>query len=123
MTKRLLIVDDDPDLQAVIQIALEKFAGWQVTIAASGPEALSKAEQEPLDAILLDISMPGMDGFTVFEQLQANPITQGIPVILLTAKVTTSDRRRFEEMQIAGVITKPFNPVMLQSQVANFLGW
>jgi CheY-like chemotaxis protein len=67
--------------------------------------------------------MPDMDGFQVFQQLQSDPLTRSIPVILLTAKALPSDRRRFAEMGVAGVITKPFDPVMVRQQVSKFLGW
>ncbi|MDX2232725.1 MAG: response regulator [Leptolyngbyaceae cyanobacterium bins.349] len=124
MTKRVLLIDDDPDIRAVARIALEKFALWQVITAASGAEGLAQAQQaESLDGILLDVSMPDMDGFSVFERLQANPMTQAIPVVLLTAKVLPSDRRRFAELGVAGVVTKPFNPVTLGNQIATLLEW
>lgn len=123
MSKQVLLIDDDPDIRTVAQVALEKFACWQVIVAASGVEGVSQAQSNSLDGILLDVSMPDMDGFSVFEQLQANPATRAIPVVLLTAKVLPSDLRRFSEMGVAGVITKPFNPVTVCDQIADLLGW
>ena len=123
MTKRLLIVDDEQDIRNVVQISLEEFADWEVLTAASGEEGLQKARAEKWDAILLDVSMPGMDGTHVFMMLQADPVTQSIPVVLLTAKVLPKDRQRFSEMGVAGVITKPFNPVTIWQEVAEVLGW
>jgi CheY-like chemotaxis protein len=73
--------------------------------------------------MLLDISMPDMDGFQVFEQLRSHPTTQSIPVILLTAKVQPSDRRRFTSMAIAGMITKPFASETIAADIANILSW
>jgi CheY-like chemotaxis protein len=123
MSKRVLIVDDEQDIREVVQISLEEFAGWTTNTAQSGQEGLLKAKDELWDAILLDVSMPDMDGFDVFEQLQADPATRSIPVVLLTAKVLPSDRRRFAEMGIAGVIMKPFDPVTVWQQLAEILGW
>jgi len=123
MTKRVLLIDDDPDIRTVAKIALEKFAHWQVVVAGSGAEGIVKAQAGPLDGILLDVSMPDMDGFSVFEQLQANTATCAIPVVLLTAKVLPSDRNRFAEMGVAGVISKPFNPVTICDQIATLLNW
>jgi CheY-like chemotaxis protein len=123
MSKHVLLIDDDPDIRAVARVAMEKFACWRVIVAASGGEGVSQAQSHSLDGILLDVSMPDMDGFAVFEQLQAHPTTCTIPVVLLTAKVLPSDRRRFAEMGIAGVITKPFNPVTVCDQIADLLGW
>lgn len=123
MKKRLLIIDDEQDIRDVIQVSLQEFAGWQVVTAESGKDGLLKVKTASWDAILLDVSMPDMDGFCVFEQLQSDPSTRSIPVVLLTAKVLPSDRRRFAEMGVAGVITKPFNPVTIWKQVAQVLGW
>lgn len=123
MTKRILVVDDDPDIRDVAQLALRKFARWEVTAAPSGQEGLNLAKSASPDAILLDVSMPDMDGISVFEKLQSDPATQPIPVVLLTAKVLPSDRQRFAALGVAGVITKPFDPVTLSTQVAKLLGW
>lgn len=123
MTKRILVVDDDQDIRDVAQLALRKFAPWEVVTAASGQEGLNLAKAAPPDAILLDVSMPDMDGISVFEQLRSDPITQSIPVVLLTAKVLPSDRQRFAALGVAGVITKPFDPVMLPTQITKLLGW
>jgi CheY-like chemotaxis protein len=80
-------------------------------------------QQERVSAILLDVSMPGMDGFAVYERLQADPNTQAIPVILLTAKVLPSDRAKFAQMGVVGVISKPIEPLTLTAEVAEILGW
>jgi CheY-like chemotaxis protein len=103
---------------------LESFKGWQVRVANSGKEGLKIIEAviKP-DAILLDVMMPEMDGITVFSHLQQNPNTQNIPVILLTAKVQTSDRTRFAQLGVAGVITKPFEPLKIANQIAELLKW
>lgn len=123
MTKRILIVDDDQDICRILQISLEKFAGWTTITAASGKEGLLQAQTECLDAILLDVLMPDMDGFQFFTQMQADVTTRSIPIILLTAKTLPSDRQRFAQMAVAGVITKPFNPMTIWTQVAAILGW
>ncbi|BAZ65617.1 MAG: response regulator [Pelatocladus maniniholoensis HA4357-MV3] len=124
MNKRILVVDDEKDIRRVVQISLENFAGWKAVLAESGEEGLLKVKtNKPIDAILLDVSMPEMDGFQVFDCLRSNVATQSIPVILLTAKVLPSDRQRFAKMGVAGVITKPFDPMSVWKQVAEILGW
>ncbi|OKH37923.1 two-component system response regulator [[Phormidium ambiguum] IAM M-71] len=123
MTKWILVVDDDDEIREVVQASLEEFGGWQTITAASGHEALQIAKTDVLDAILLDISMPGMDGFEVCSALQAEPRTQNIPVIVLTAKALLSDRQQFLDLDIAGVIIKPFDPINIWRQVAQILGW
>lgn len=122
-TKRILVVDDEDAVQEVIQSCLEELAGWQVAIAGSGQEGLKMAEHYRPDAILLDVSMPDMDGVETFQQLQRNSLTQNIPVILLTAKVQPTDWAQFAELDTAGVISKPFDPMTLVEQIADALGW
>ncbi|RZM79414.1 response regulator [Leptolyngbya iicbica] len=123
MTKRILIVDDEADICQVVQASLEEFGGWQTFLAHSGAEGLTVAQAKRPDAILLDVSMPVMDGFQMFEHLRENPDLQDIPVILLTSKVLARDRKRFADLSIAGVITKPFNPLTIWQQVASLLSW
>lgn len=123
MTKRILVVDDEDSLRDLACTCLEDLGGWQVIAAASGQEALLKAASNLLDAIILDVSMPEMDGFQCYQELKENPVTQTIPVILLTAKVLPDDRTRFAQMDLAGVITKPFDPMLICGQVAELLSW
>jgi CheY-like chemotaxis protein len=123
MTKCILVVDDEDALRELATMCLEDLGGWQVVAAASGAAGLQQAATQPVDAILLDVSMPDMDGFECYEKLKANPVTQAIPIILLTAKVLPSDRTRFAQMAIAGVVTKPFDPTQICQQIAHFLNW
>jgi CheY-like chemotaxis protein len=123
MTKRILIVDDEEDICQVVQASLEEFGGWQTMLAHSGEGGLEAARTECPDAILLDVSMPDMDGLQVFKGLQSDPVTQEIPVILLTSKVLARDRQQFADLDVAGLITKPFNPLVIWQQVADLLKW
>lgn len=121
--KRILVIDNEKYIQEVAQICLETVTNWQVLTASSGREGLEIAEIQQPDAILLDVMMPDMDGLTTFEKLQSHPATKHIPVLLLTAKVQASDRRRYAKLGIKATIAKPFNPLQLASQVAQALGW
>ena len=123
MSKRILVIDDEADIRDVVCLSLEEFGGWDTESAGSGGEGLAKAQAAPWDCILLDVSMPEMDGLAVYDQLQADRKTQPIPVILLTAKVLTGDRDRFTSWGVAGVIAKPFDPLTIWQQVAQILGW
>ncbi|HLO89517.1 MAG TPA: response regulator [Nostocaceae cyanobacterium] len=122
-TKRILVVDNEQYIQEVAKVCLETVAGWEVSTASSGKEGIVQAEKYQPDAILLDVMMPDMDGLTAFEHLQANPHTKEIPVILLTAKIQATDRRRYAQLGIKTAIAKPFNPLELAGQVAAALGW
>ncbi|QFS48408.1 response regulator [Nostoc sphaeroides] len=122
-TKQILVVDNEQYIQEVAKICLETVAGWKVETASSGEEGIIKAGTYQPDTILLDVMMPDMDGIATFEKLQANPLTKAIPVILLTAKIQASDRRRYNQMGIISAIAKPFNPLELATEVAIALGW
>lgn len=121
--KKILVVDNEEYIQEVAKMCLELVAGWQVVTAGSGQEGIQKAELEQPDAILLDVMMPDMDGVTTFQKLQANPLTQPIPVLLLTAKIQAADRQRYAELGVKDAIAKPFDPLTLASQIASILKW
>jgi CheY-like chemotaxis protein len=123
MTKQILLIDDEYDIRAVVQLTLKTVGGWEVVTASSGNEGLIKAAAEQPDVILLDVMMPEMDGIETFRALQANPATRSIPVILMTAKVQPSEQRRFAELDVAGIITKPFKAMKLPEQIYTILGW
>lgn len=123
MTKRILIIDDDPDILAVAQLALETIGGWDITTALSGKEGIEKARKEHPDAILLDVMMPEMDGISTFQILQSSSETGSIPVILMTAKVQPADQQRFATLGVAATIIKPFKAMHLSAQIAELLGW
>ena len=91
--------------------------------ASSGNEGLLQSQTQQPDAILLDVSMPDIDGLATFAKLQENPTTQSIPVILLTAKIQPADQAEFAQLGVTGLISKPFDPLTLASQVAEVLGW
>jgi CheY-like chemotaxis protein len=121
--QQILLIDDEKRLARVIQACLSKLGGWTVTVATSGAEGLAKAAAELPDAILLDVMMPDMDGLMLLRQLKENPVTQAIPVILLTAKLPVIDPNQIDPQLIAGMIAKPFEPLNLATQVADILGW
>jgi CheY-like chemotaxis protein len=121
--KRVLIVDDEERIREVVRICLVKLAQWETLMAASGIEAIQVATTAQPDAILLDVSMPGMNGIETLQQLRANPQTQGIPVIFLTAKVQPSEQLQYQELGVVGLIVKPFDPVQISQQISQLLGW
>ncbi|MFB2923567.1 response regulator [Aerosakkonema funiforme] len=123
MTKRVLVVDDEADIRAVIQGCLEDIAGWEVLTATSGEQGLQIAVKEQLDGILMDVSMPGMGGLEALQKLQENASTQTIPVALLTAKALAEEQEEFASLGIVGLIVKPFDPMTLVEQVASVFGW
>jgi CheY-like chemotaxis protein len=118
--RRVLLIDDEDDIREVAQLSLEMVAHWDVVTASSGAEGVRRAAADQPDAILLDVMMPDMDGRATFAELQANPSTQHIPVILLTAKIQPCDQLA---QDVVAVISKPFDPMRLPGQIAQHLGW
>jgi two-component system, OmpR family, alkaline phosphatase synthesis response regulator PhoP len=123
MTHKILIIDDEYDIRAVAELALKAVGGWQVWTAESGQAGIAIAQRFQPDAILLDVMMPDMDGLETFQALQANTKTCNIPVVLLTAKTQATDQRRFMELGVTGIITKPFKAMTLAIQISEILGW
>lgn len=117
----VLLVDDEPDIRRIARLALERIAGWRVTEAGSGPEAVALVETERPDAVLLDVMMPGQDGPQTLAALRALP--DAPPVVFLTAKVQSEELSRLGALDVAGVLAKPFDPMTLGRQLAEVLGW
>ncbi|WP_337251828.1 response regulator [Scytonema sp. HK-05] len=117
------MIDDEKNICIVVRACLEHLTHWEVLTSQSGSEGLLVASSESPHAILLDVEMPSMDGVEVFAALQGSPLTQGIPVILLTVKVSQLDLDRYAQLGVAGVISKPFDPLKLPGQIAELLGW
>lgn len=123
VTKRILLIDDEPGIRQVIQVTFKVITSWETLLADSCSKGMALAEAEQPDVILLDVMMPEMDGITAFQQMQANPKLKSIPTILLTAKAQSQERERFYQLPIAGVITKPFKGPDLVKQIRSILNW
>ena len=123
VVRRVLVVDDDEDILEVAQMSLEVVGGWTVTTAGDGQQALDVARREQPDAIVMDAMMPVMDGPTAAVALRADPATAGIPVVLLTASVQPAERAALAELPVAGVLGKPFDPMLLPAELSRLLGW
>ncbi len=121
-TKRILIVDDDADIREATQLCLEITGQWEVLMAGNGIEGLAIAQFEKPDAVLLDMRLPGMDGITILRKLRENAETKEIPIIILTAKAQSNERKVFDQLKVAAVITKPYDPLTISDQIASALG-
>jgi CheY-like chemotaxis protein len=117
MSKCILVVDDEEDVQAITKMGLEMGAGWTVLTASSGQEAIAIATAQQPDVILLDVMMPEMDGYATLKQLKANPATQQIPVILATAKAQAADPENRVGLEAVAVFAKPYRPLKLADQI------
>lgn len=116
----ILVIDDQPNNLKVIAGLLSD--EYEISIAGNGEMALSMLEKAQPDLILLDIMMPGMDGFETCKQLKSNPNTASIPVIFLTAKTDIDDITKGFKCGAVDYVTKPFNPAEVKARVKNHLG-
>ncbi|MDQ1397965.1 MAG: two-component system, OmpR family, alkaline phosphatase synthesis response regulator PhoP [Acidimicrobiaceae bacterium] len=118
----VLVVDDESDIRELVRINLE-LDGHRVLLAADGPDALSKVQDDTPDLILLDVMMPGLDGWEVLGQLKADPrqALSQIPVLMLTARSDDMDRIRGGIEGAIHYITKPFSVAALRGEVSKAL--
>ena len=115
--ERILYVEDEADIRAVAQLALEMVGGFKLQICSSGTEALSKAEAFAPDLILLDVMMPGMDGPSTLQGLRERPSLTDTPAVFMTAKVQPAEIAHFKSLGALDVIAKPFDPMALAGQI------
>jgi two-component system phosphate regulon response regulator PhoB len=118
--ERILVVDDEPDIVALVAFHLVK-AGFRVSTAASGPDAIAQARHDNPALIVLDLMLPGMSGFEVLEALRADDATRSIAVLMLTARREEPDRIRGLTLGADDYLTKPFSPQELVLRVGAIL--
>ncbi len=112
MQRRILLVEDEPENRLLLRIILNT-EGYVVREAEDGPQAFQALAEEKPDLILLDVMMPGMNGWAVYERLKADVETRAIPVIMLTALAQRTDVERAVNLGVEGYVTKPFEPADL----------
>jgi DNA-binding response OmpR family regulator len=118
---RVLVVDDEAPIRLLCRVNLEA-EGMSVVEAGDGPGGLELARSEQPDVILLDVMIPGLDGWRVAERLLADPVTRDIPIVFLTARADVRDRARGIDLGGLDYVTKPFNPVDLAALVRSVVG-
>jgi CheY-like chemotaxis protein len=121
--RRILVVDDDDAARQAAVHSLQAMTGWDVAEAYCGAQAIESAKQHQPDAILLDVMMPAMDGPAMLGKLRATRATSHIPIVLLTAKLQAVHDGSLSHLPVAAILSKPFDPLRLASQVADALGW
>jgi DNA-binding response OmpR family regulator len=117
---RVLVVEDDPDIAELIRRYLER-EGYRVDRLAAGDRVVAQARIDRPDLIVLDLMLPGLDGLLVCQALRQDPVTAGVPVIMLTARGEESDRIRGLELGGDDYLVKPFSPKELVARVAALL--
>jgi DNA-binding response OmpR family regulator len=120
MAAKVLVIDDEAPIRLLCRVNLEA-EGMEVVEAEDGTVGLELARSEKPDVILLDVMMPGMDGWEVLQALQADEGTSEIPIVFLTARAELRDRAQGLELGGIDYVTKPFNPVELAPLVFDLL--
>jgi diguanylate cyclase (GGDEF)-like protein len=120
MPETILVVDDDPDIARFVEVNLRS-AGYEVTVAGDGEEALERAADLRPDLVLLDVMMPRIDGFEVAQRLRKNPQTANTSIIMLTAKALSADKVTGLQSGADDYIIKPFDPIELLARVKGTL--
>jgi two-component system OmpR family response regulator len=118
--RRILLVDDDPDIRQIAALSLRRIGQFDVRLASSGPEALELAAMDPPDLVLLDVSMPGMDGPATLEALRAGK-GASVPVVFFTATSSEVEVARLCALGAVAVIPKPFDVAALPRLVRDIL--
>ena len=114
---RILLVEDDLDIQLVARVALHDLSGFELEVCSSGHEALQRAPEVRPDLVLLDVMMPGLDGRETFLALRRIPEMAATPMIFMTAKAQPEDVAEYRRLGITEVIAKPFDPLTLGDQI------
>lgn len=121
--KTLLLIDPEDDLREVTQTGLELTTNWEILTAPSYTEGLRLAIAQKPDAILVNGSMVDLEYSAIFNQLDAHPITENIPVIAISDRVRLGDKVQFAQLGVTDIIAKPFDSANLGQQIATFLQW
>lgn len=115
--KRILFVEDEPDIQLIARMALESIGGFVVEVCSSGQEALRVAPTFAPDLILLDVMMPGMNGLDTLQALRDMEATATTPAVFMTAKVQPHEVAHYKSLGVLDVIAKPFDPMKLPETI------
>lgn len=115
--RKILYVEDEPDIQTIARLALEEIGGFDMQICTTGGEAMEVAEEYGPDLIILDVMMPGMDGPTTLAELRKKPALRDVPALFMTAKVQPQELEQLRAQGAEEVIAKPFDPMTLADTV------
>jgi two-component system, cell cycle response regulator DivK len=122
MTPTVLLIEDNEQNLYLTTFLLERH-GMRVVQARSGPEGLALARREGHDLIIMDIQLPGMDGYAVTKELRKDPALRGVPIVAVTSFAMPGDRERALEAGCSGYIEKPINPDTFLGEIRRFLAF
>ena len=118
---KVLVVEDDRSIQMVLELVLSRMAQCEVLLAGEGRQGLAMIKQHKPDFVLLDLMLPGMDGFEICQRAKEDPETRSIPIIILTAQPQPAAVARAMALGAAAYLVKPFDPTTIVSQINDIL--
>ncbi len=122
MAKKVLIVEDEPEIQEVERMVVEDLLGCEVALASTGEEALDKVAEGPPDLVVLDLILPGIDGFTVASRMRAQPNFNGTPILALSGLTRGEDKEKARAAGCDDVLDKPFDLDALMAKIEGLVG-
>ena len=120
MTKRILVIEDTEDNRQIVRDLLAS-AGYELIEAVDGTEGVAAAEREKPDLILMDIQLPGIDGYEATRRIRAIPALATVPIIAVTSYALSGDEAKTRAAGCDGYVAKPFSPRQLLAKVREFL--
>ncbi|OGO25022.1 MAG: hypothetical protein A2144_14940 [Chloroflexi bacterium RBG_16_50_9] len=120
MDKKILIIEDDPATLRLVDYSL-RHEGYEVVKASNGLEGIRKVQSEAPDLVILDVMLPGLDGFEICHRLRAEPMTAQLPILMFSAKAQEIDKNTGAKVGADDYLTKPADPAEITSRVARLL--
>lgn len=121
MASHVLLIEDEPNIAEAIRFILSR-DGWQVSMRADGLGAAEAVRADRPDLVILDLMLPGCSGLEVVQAIRADPVTEGVPVLMLTAKGQGRDREAAERAGVSRFMTKPFSNAEILASVRELVG-
>ncbi|HEY9300176.1 MAG TPA: response regulator [Phormidium sp.] len=122
-SQSILLIDYNANVREILQVCLSEIGGWDVISVASFEEGLATLLTQKPDVIIMDNATPKIDSTKFIQRLKGNPLTQPIPILLITDKASWYTPQHLRDMSVVGAIAKPFNPATLPVEICKLLGW
>lgn len=117
--KKIMYAEDDEDIRTIVKLCIDNFSDCEIEFAENGKILLEKVKDYNPDLILLDVMMPEMDGITTLKKIKEDDSISNTPVILMSAKVRETEMVEYKNLDIIGIISKPFDPTLIFSQISS----
>jgi DNA-binding response OmpR family regulator len=121
MGKKILVIEDDPGSRRLTEFTLKR-EGYEVFLASNGLEGLNRINQDQPDLVVLDVMLPGIDGYEIARRIRSQPKTEKLPILMLSGKVRAEDKAIGMQVGANDYLSKPADPALIVQKVAGLLG-